>query len=120
MNHKIKPSRTASKNILITPNFSIQEAKEITFLTRDYFDALRKDEPLPKTPLPELRIMLLANTIVSHYMDAVNFGINLKLFNACLKPEQVVAVWMFANEPTLNIKLGKHQLFIVKHPNCIN
>ena len=120
MSHNIKPSQTTTKRILITPNFSLNEAKEITFLTREYYDALRKDLPLPSQPLPELRIMLLANTIVTQYMEHVNFGLTIKLFNACLQPDKVAAVWMFANEPTLNIQLGKHQLFVVKHPNCRN
>lgn len=120
MKQPISQSKTSSKKILITPKMTVSKAKEITFLTRDYFDALKADKSLPKRALPELRIMLLANTIVTAYINHVNFGVNLKLFNACLSAEEVVAVWMFANEPTLNVKLGVHQLFVVKHPSYKN
>lgn len=119
MKHPALQSKN-TKSILITPKFSVQEAKEIVFLTYDYYKAIKEDKCLPEKPLPELRLMLLANTIVDQYMKHVNFGLSIKLFNACLSQEKVAAVWMFANEPTLNIKLGQHQLFVVKTPSVKN
>ena len=115
MDTKSTPKRN---RIIVAKATTMEEAKEITYLTRDYYDAMRNDKPLPKTKLPELREMLKANTIVDAYIHHQNLSLgDLKLANAALQPEIVAAVYMFANEPTLNVKLGPYQMFVVKHPS---
>lgn len=111
-------SSSTKQRIIVAKATTIEEAKEITYLTREYYDAMRKDKPLPKAKLPELREMLKANTIVNAYIQHQNLSLgDLKLANASLPPEIVAAVYMFANEPTLNVKLGPYQMFVLKHPS---
>ena len=101
-------------------NITLDRAKEITYLTREYYDAMQKDHPLPKAKLPTLRQMLLSNTIVGAYLAKANMGLSIKLVSSCLPAEVVAAVYLFYNEPTLNVKIGKYQMFVVKHPSFKN
>jgi hypothetical protein len=86
----------------------------IVHLTKAYYDAMRHNKPLPEKPLPELQYLLDANTIVKAYVKGRRTS-SIKLYMALLKVEDVVAVWLFYNEPSLNMRLGDYQLLAVKH-----
>jgi hypothetical protein len=76
---------------------------------------MKKGNELPERPLPELQDLLDAQSITLAYIQAKEANVPIKMFMALLKPEQVVAVWLFYNEPTLNIKLGNYQLLAINH-----
>lgn len=102
------------KGITVNKKLSFDAYSDVAQLTRRYYDAIRKGEPLPKEKLPELTIMLEAAQIVNSYMENCNKGLTLKLYNAALPEKEVVAVWLFSQHQTLQMGLGKYQLFIVK------
>ena len=84
-------------------------------MAKAYFMAISKGKPMPTEKLPPLDELLEANRIVRAYIENSNQGIGFKLYNASLSVEQTVAVWFFANEPDVNVTLGKFQMFIIKH-----
>lgn len=86
----------------------------IVYLTKAYYDAMKNNTALPAKPLPSLQELIDANTIVRAYVNAKRFA-SIKLYRALLKVEDLTAVWLFYNEPTLNIRLGNYQLLAVKH-----
>lgn len=87
----------------------------IMYLTRAYYEAMKNKTELPERALPELQDLLDAQSITMAYVQAKNASTPIKLFMSLLKPEQVVAVWLFYNEPTLNIRLGNYQLLALNH-----
>ena len=87
----------------------------IMYLTRRYYEAMKNAKPLPEKALPDLQDLLDAQNITMAYVQAKEANVPIKLFMALLKPEQVVAVWLFYNEPNLNIKLGNYQLLALNH-----
>ena len=116
MTQNQKPSNNSLKRVQITPPMSVKKAQEIAFLTYDYYKHFKSGQTRPSLPLPDLRTMLLANTILSEYINQVPLNNNLELFNACLDPEIVTAVYCFINEPTFNLRIGSHQLICIIHP----
>lgn len=115
MTHPTLQSKATTKRITVKRNYSLEQYKEIVYLTKDYYNALKKDLPLPNKPLPKLQTLLDAAQVVDAYLKASNVGLSLKLYNATLDAKDIVAVWLFANDNTTNIKLGRFQLLSLKH-----
>lgn len=105
----LKRNFTAKKTIQLADYFGIM------YLTRAYYEAMKHKKELPTKPLPDLQDLLDAQSITMAYVQAKEANVPIKLFMALLKPEQVVAVWLFYNEPALNIKLGNYQLLALNH-----
>lgn len=106
---------TTKRTISVKPAHDLATYKEIVYLTRDYYRAIKDDKPLPKTPLPDLNVLIDAALVVDAYIKAQETLPSLRLYNATLDHKTIAAVWFFANEPTVNVKLGKHQMFVIKH-----
>lgn len=70
---------------------------------------------MPKDKLPELNILLEAAMVVNAYMQSCNTGLSLRLYNATLDTKTICAVYFFANETQLNVKLGSYQLLSINH-----
>lgn len=85
------------------------------YLAKHYYDAMVNDTDFPEKPLPSLQNLIDAHTITKAYIEAKESQVNLKLVKALLPIEQLTAVWLFYNEPELNMHLGKYQLLAVKH-----
>lgn len=118
MTHPILKSETTNQrqSITIKKMRTLEQYKEIVYLTKDYYKHLLLEKhPKPLRKLPDLELLLEAKTVVDAYVENCNKGLSLKMYNSTLSVEKVVAVWAFVNEPTLNIKLGNYQMFVIKH-----
>ena len=114
-NNPTQSAISTRQHITVKKRYTIEEYKSVVYLTRDYYDAMRHKKDLPKEKLPPLDVLIEANNVVSAYLDNVNLGLSLKLFNCCLPLDTVCAVWFFANEPTLNVRIGNYQLLALNH-----
>lgn len=115
MNHKAIQSNRTITSISVSTKLTLAKAKEIVFTTHDFYLALKNDQPLPEKTLPELSLLLKANKIMKLYMQHSNFGLNIKLFNACLTEAQLVTVWQLVTGKTQQLAIGNNQVFIVKN-----
>jgi len=109
------PKTNTRQRITVKKKYTLELYKEIVFLTKDYYNAIKNNKPLPTKPLPDLNIVLEAATVVNAYMTSIHISPTIKLYNSCLDAKTIVTVWLFANEPTLNIKLGSYQLLAINH-----
>lgn len=102
----------SNKTIVVKPKYSLQQQKEIVYLIKDYYEAIKHNKTLPVEGLPSIDILIQATTIVDAYLKACNFGLSIKLCNACLSVEKIIAVWVFVNVPKLNLTIGSSQLIV--------
>ncbi|TXE18591.1 hypothetical protein ES692_05990 [Psychroserpens burtonensis] len=118
MTHQNSQLATTSQimrpSITVKRAFTLQQYIAVVHQTKAYYTAIKQNLRLPKEVLPHLNILIDAAMIVDAYIQNQATP-SLKLYNAVLDAKTIATVWMFANEPTLNIQLGKHQLFVIKH-----
>lgn len=117
MNHNTLQSKTIAhrQSITVKKTLTLQEYKDIVYLTKSYHTAMEKNQELPAQPLPELSVLLEAALIVDAYMKALNAGLSIKLYNSVLDADTICAVYFFSKEKTLNLKIGNYQMFVIKH-----
>lgn len=108
-------STTKGQRIMVKPSHTLEQYKEMVYLTKDYHTAIRRGTELPNIPLPKLDVLLEAHYIVDQYMKHTNAGLSLKLYNATLDTETVIAVWWFANHANFNVQIGNYALMSLKN-----